>query len=190
MISCLAIETTANLNKPCDPPVVGVRPVFYMGFLHQLAGVGRKAGDKKIITDLTLKPGKKLTKIEGYKTSNNFSLSSNATDYGMYLPHTGIFTVFDQTSAGLSQVDILAGIDNAFIITKMNGLLGNWRVLGINTGLATTAVGAGFNEPTGGAANVTMVAQYERTTMEIFQHITGVLDDTDSYLAGLAYADV
>ena len=117
MPACLSAKTTQNLLKPCTPPVVGVRSVFYIGFLSQLTTLTRATGDDKTITALVLKSGEKLTKIEGFKTSNNFSSGFNATDYANYTPHAGTFTVFDRSATGLKQVDILKDAEDLFIFT-------------------------------------------------------------------------
>lgn len=187
---CLSAKTTKNILKPCDPPVSGVRSIFYIGFLSQLTASPRAVGDKKTITALTLKAGEKLTKIEGYKLSNDFGTGFNATTYANFTPHTGSFAVFDQSSSGLAQIDILKDVEDMFIICKQNGAGGNWRALGINAGMKCTGSGMKFNDENGGATVMTFQAAQEVVQPEILTHITATLVDTDEYLAGLAFTDV
>lgn len=183
------IRTNLGLNF-CDNPLAkGVGEVVFMGRFSWLDTTTVDAANKKIVTTMTLKAGKKLLRYIGANFSNQITAGFSANEFGNSVPQTLRYILFSNDAAEEAELDGLLNLSDVFAIVKKNGNPGSHKIVGWKTGLRMSNLSSDSNDDTlKGAYTIEMSAPDEKTTFYTFRHQTGAVEDTATYLDALALA--
>lgn len=176
----------------CDEPLAkGVDETIFIGRFAWLDTSTASGTNKKIITTLTLKAGKSLLRYIGQGYSNQITSGFTANEYGNLIPQGLRYILFSNNADEEAELDALINKNDVFAIVKKNGNPGSYKIIGWKTGLRVTNLTSDSNDDSlKGAYTIEMSAPDETTTYYTFQHTSGApaVDDTDTYLDGLALA--
>lgn len=155
----VCLELDGGLEKGCKPLVAGTKDLMILIPLESIAGVAYHATKKKVITDLTLLPGKKGFAFAGYNNSTAFREDIVPGKYSLYYKHELDLVAFD---ASPEAQEIMEAVNSGRYVAVVETNNQYFKVLGLNAGMAATknATDSG-DKDTGGANLPTLVSDSE-----------------------------
>ncbi|GAB3882703.1 hypothetical protein [Spirosoma agri] len=193
-MACDTKDLKKNLGfTDCDAPLAkGIGETIYIGRFAWLDTHTPDANQKKIITTLSLKTGKKLLRYKGQNYSNQLTAGFSAGEYGNTIPQGLRYILFTADADEEAELDALLNLNDVFAIVKKNGNPARFKIAGWKTGLRMTNLSSDSNDDTlKGAYTIEMSAPDEKTTFYTFKNTLAgppVVDNTETYLEGLALA--
>ncbi len=130
-------EITANIERNCDTlPVGGVKPIMRLINSDDIATIIYDVTNPLIITDITLKTGKKAFKYEVYKRGHKPRFTKVNGDFGFNYKHEIDSSIQVWDNATKAQVE---GLNGASIVAIAENLQGSGdariEVYGLEAGL-------------------------------------------------------
>lgn len=126
---CIDFSQAAHLEPDCYAlnRVGGVKRDNYIGKIDDVAGATFVPGTG--LTEIQLKPGKKLVRFRGTKDRNNTSNDIARGEGGKSYTHTVNFTAYISDQADLDSIETVEDQDDLFIIAPHSD--GSIRVYGL-----------------------------------------------------------
>lgn len=189
MPSCIK-KIKRNVRANCDKPLAqGVGEVIY-AFMRDSQSVALTMDTtltSTLATGMALGSNEKLIVYEGVNLSNDVSVGFNRSDFGVTTPHSAVIMLFSNSPETKEEIQaMLTRRDLGFIVKRQAG---DWEIFGYKTGMRMTGFTYRPNDANKGAFVVTFEAPDETGLPITLRHTTGGLDDTTTYLAGMAQAD-
>lgn len=190
MPSCIK-KIKRNVRANCDKPLaqgVGEQIYAFMKDSQSVALTMDTVLSTSLATAIALGPSEKLIVYEGVNLSNDPSVGFNRTDFGVTLPHSLVLMLFSNSPETKEEIHaMLTRRDLGFIYKRQAG---DWEITGYGTGMRMSGFTYKANDANKGAYVVTFEAPDETRLPITLRHTSaGGLDDTSTYLAGMALAD-
>ncbi len=181
-----------NLRRNCETALVqGVKEKYFIGHTSHVSALAFDSTNRLLVTGITMKAGEKLAIYEGYDLSNKPSINAiNRTDYGVFMPHQYALVIYSNDAATKLEIETLLKSKDLFVIYQKEGIAGEFEAMGLLVGMRATSVTYAPADESKGAFLITLEAPDAATLPHTIKHTTTNVDDTETYLTGLAFADV
>lgn len=178
-------QLTANVLVDCDAPLVrGVAPYYYLVHQSELGAI-TYAPDGIVVTNFTMKAGKKLRRFEGIRYSTKPSIGFSDSDYGSTLPQTLELALFSNGVLAKTTVHAMKSALDLVAIVQRNA--GDWEIYGLQTGMRMSNFSSDPNDETQkGAYVITLLGDAATKLPHTLRHETTGVADTTEWLGTLS----
>lgn len=177
------------MRRNCNRKLArGLLETVYLTTLEELDGSTPDVSNPLLLSAIAMKTGKKLSAYEGREYSNQAQLSSSRNDYGTSITQTHRVIIFDDSADADKEVQAILSRTDLVVFSKKRGKGGKWKIYGMNAGLTASLASDSNDNDLKGAYVIELTSADEEMPYTLV-HVTSSLEDTDTYLAGLAKAD-